>query len=86
MRQSNLHNLIDGRNEAKAILRRDQVLLFLFRDTAYTARIAAGGDRNCHLPTAKKEIAGRGTGVIERAVRVLRYNPVTRVSGLFLID
>src|SRR5581483_4157994 len=80
-----LDNLFDGRNKREAILRRDQVFLFLLGDAANTTSIAARRDGNRHLPTSKKEIAGRRTRVIQRTVRVLRNYSILWKSRLFLL-
>src|SRR5262249_29247112 len=79
-----LHNLFDNRNKGQAILRRDQVLFFLLRDTTNAPSVTAWRDSDRHLPTTKKEVAGRRTRVVKCTMRVLRHDAVLWISSPFL--
>src|SRR5262249_33290443 len=56
--------------------RRDQLIFLLLRDAADAARVAARRDRDRALPAPQKDVARRRTGVVERAVGVMRQHAI----------
>ena len=85
MGYSHFDDLINIGNEGQAILRGDQVFLFLLGDTADTTGVASWRDRYSHLPAFKKQVASGRAGVVERTVSVLGNNPILGMGSLFLI-
>src|SRR5260221_251164 len=76
--------LLYRRYEGQAILRRNQVFLFLFGNTANTTRVAARRDSYRHLPTPEEQVARRWAGVVERTMGVLSHNTIIGKRGPFL--
>src|SRR5260370_26151881 len=80
MRDAHRDDLLDTRHEGEAVLRRNELDFILFGDAAYAARVAPRGDGGGAFPPSEKEVARRWALVVQRAVRVVRQEPILRLG------